>query len=553
MLRTLVQRASPGELEGLTLLTGVLLLVALALLLGTLAYATLASRALDLHFVVRVGGQGGAQRAGLRNAFLLAVGMIGMVVAWNLGHGQTAVVRSLVGIGAGLLCVLVVWASWRSLVKAGLRQQAEGLEGTQKAAGIVHHLRGCFSRSDLLEMTSRELAEALGTERVAIFLESREQYRIAHSIGSAPPPELMFTAGSLLVRQLSQGGGSAVSVGDAQRGTRTVLFSSIPPLAEAEAARLEALDAKVLVPLSQEDGLAGFLTLGPKTDGTEYSGSDLRMLERVGQELAACLGRVDGVVEYADRRVRSTKEERERQMAIEFKNELTAGWMEQAPGLEYAATSIATADAETESYGFLKLPDQNLGILLVRGAGSQASTAIKLAHLHGWAGGRADLGTGELQRELARLRLEAAGEEAFRIWLFYGRYEWRTQQLRYLNAGYPAPFVLRRTSDGAQVLRLNGRPTVKEEETSEGNFGLQPGDLVVAASRGLLGVKNADGEGWGEGRLIETVLSWQSQRAADIAELVLRTARAFSPEPEPKGDIAVVVLRSVPMDGGRAA
>jgi hypothetical protein len=462
-------------------------------------------------------------------------------------------IRSAVGAGAGLLCALVVWASWRSLVKAGVRQQQEWAEGAQKAAGIVHHLRGCFARSELLELTSRELAAVLGAERMATFLESRGQYRILHSLGSAPPPELMFTAGSLLVKQLSQGGGTVVPVGDAQRATRTALFSSIPPLAEAEAARLEALDAKVLVPLAQEDGLAGFLTLGPKTDGTEYSGSELRMLERVGQELAACLGRVDGVVEYADRRVRSTKEEQEHQAAIEFKNELTTGWMEQAPGLEYAATSISTADAETESYGFLKLPDQNLGILLVRGAGSQVTTAIKLANLHGWARGRVDLGTGELLRELARLRTEGAGDTAFRVWLFYARYEWRTQQLRYLNAGYPAPFVLRRTSDGAQVLRLNGRPTVKEEETSEGNFGLQPGDLVVAASRGLLGVKNADGEAWGEGRLIETVLSWQSQRATDIAELVLRTARAFSPEPEPKGDIAVVVLRSVPMEGVRGA
>lgn len=553
MLRTLIQSASRADVESLTLLTGVLLLVALVVLLGTFAYATLASRALDLHFVVRVGGHGKGPRAALRTASLLAVGMIGMVVAWNLGHGQPVETRSIVGVVAGLLCVLAVWIGWKSLVRTGLQHQEEWAEGAQRAAGIIHDLRRCFNKEDLLELTSRKVAEILGSERVVTFLESRGQYRIAHSVGSAPPPELIFTAGSLLVRQLSQGTGSAVPVADANRGTRTVLFSSIPPLAEAEAARLEAVDAKVLVPLSLEDGLAGFLTIGSKTDGSGYSGSDLRMLERVGQELAACLGRVDAVADHANARAKAARDGREHELAVEFKTELTAAGTEKIPGIEYAGTSIATADAEVESYSLLPLPDQNLGLLLMRGAGSGVSAAIRLARLQGWARGRTDLGTGELQRELARVRASASADGRSALWLFYGRYEWRTQLLRYVNAGYPAPFVLRRTKDGAQVLRLNGRPDASEDETSEGSFGLQPGDLVVAASRGLLGVKNEAGEVWGEGRLIETVLSWQSQRAADIAELVVRTARAFSPEADPRGDIAVVVLRTVPMESGKAA
>jgi serine phosphatase RsbU (regulator of sigma subunit) len=177
--------------------------------------------------------------------------------------------------------------------------------------------------------------------------------------------------------------------------------------------------------------------------------------------------------------------------------------------------------------------------LLASARGDGPEWALAIAELRGWVRGRADLGTRELHRELDRRRQEG---NAGLLRVFYCRYEPRTRSLGYVNSGYPAPFVLRRTPEGGQVLRLSPGAGEAGAPVVEGAFALLPGDLVVAASRGIVQASNQKGETWGEGRLIETLLAWESQRSTDIVQLVLRTVQGFAAS-VPGADRAIVVLR----------
>jgi len=531
------------DLESLSRYSGLLLISALGVLLLTLAYATLRARSFDLQLIVRAGGRHRAQTLGIRVAFLLAAYLVAAAMAWHLGWSLGVETRAAVATVAGLVSIGLAWVGWKALAKASFQYQTERYEAQQRAAAVVASLRACFQQGELLGAAVSRIAELAGTERVVIFLESRGHYRVAQALGPAVPAELTFSATSLLVRRLAQSSQLSVPLFEGRSGSSSVLFSEISALAEAEAARLEVLDAKLIVPLSKGDGLAGFVVVGTKTGGGDYSVLEMRMLEYVGAELAVSLERVSGVAQYAEGCAKTAADEREQKLFQSIKSHLTMGPVEKTPGLECAGTSLTGAGRDIDCQGVLPLPEQNLALLMARAPGGDPGEATALARFQGWVRGRNDLGTGELQREVDRIR--AAKEGGGRLQIFYGRYEWRTQQLRYLNAGYEAPFVLRRTSDGAQMLRLNGGVGQEAEGPVEGSFGLSAGDLMVVPSRSLLEMKNPSGEEWGEGRLIEAVLSWRSLKAGDIAELVMKTALEYAGE-EPSVDASVTVLRVHP-------
>lgn len=81
-----------------------------------------------------------------------------------------------------------------------------------------------------------------------------------------------------------------------------------------------------------------------------------------------------------------------------------------------------------------------------------------------------------------------------------------TGQLRYLVAGHPAPLILRhgkivRTLSGAHRPPL-GLPTAPPAYGSEA---LEPGDLLIVYTDGITEARNADGDFFGESRLVDVL------------------------------------------------
>jgi hypothetical protein len=528
------------DLESLSLLTAALLLLALILLLGTLAWSMLGARAMDLQFVVRVGSPTGQRHTGLRASFLAAMGSFAATLAWMGSQGLGPGPRFSVAGGAVVVVVGLAHLVWQRLAQASTRQQIEATLRQRQAAETFHALRANFDRTALLETAARHISSALNVHPLLIFLERDGQYRVHHALGDSLASDLVFSAGSNLIQHLSRpSSGSALTLSPESDDTPSFLFSPPSELAETDGLRLAAVDLRLIVPVRQGLRLAGLLALGPRAGRVPYSAQDLRYLERVAGELAVCLEWSVTVSAYATVQAELAREEGEHDFRRAAKNRLFEGDAGVVPGFEYAGAWAATGSPELESYSFFPLPDQGIGMLLASARGDGPEWALAIADLRGWVRGRSDLGTRELQRELDRRR-HSPGGDLLRV--FYARYEPRTQQLRFVNSGYPAPFVLRRTREGAQILRLGPGNGNSEAPIIEGNFGLCPADLIVAASRGLVEAANPQGDRWGEGSLIETLLSWESQPVADIAHLALRTAQGFAASAA-GFDQAIVVLR----------
>ncbi len=143
---------------------------------------------------------------------------------------------------------------------------------------------------------------------------------------------------------------------------------------------------------------------------------------------------------------------------------------------------------------------------------------------------------------LNRLLSERASAERFAS-LFWGYIE--GSALRYINAGHLAPILARanrpaclRLDEGGPVLGL--LPAAKFQT---GSVELEPGDLLVLYSDGLVEAANQHDEHFGEERVQALVAQYRHLTATQIRDRIIRAAQAFTGNAELEDDRTLLVLR----------
>lgn len=140
-----------------------------------------------------------------------------------------------------------------------------------------------------------------------------------------------------------------------------------------------------------------------------------------------------------------------------------------------------------------------------------------------------------LAETLVSLNTAVCGFEDLFLTLFLALFDPETGDLRYVNAGHPAPVL----ADGKRTgfLRVRaGSPlgVSREYSAEEGITRLQPGQGIVFYTDGAISSRNEEGECYGYDRLLRSARGlFSSAIGADyIADELVRAVEEFSPERE---------------------
>lgn len=218
------------------------------------------------------------------------------------------------------------------------------------------------------------------------------------------------------------------------------------------------------------------------------------------------------------------------------------------PGFEmghlYHAASGMTAIGG-DFYDVIPLHAGKLGVLIgdVSGHGSEAAglTALVKSAMRAEA---LRLPSPESVMDRANeLVLHGSNDNEF-VSAFFGLIDGGTGHMAYSLAGHPPPMLVRGTSgevvplptDGAVLGALAG---MRYENRS---LTLDPGDLLVMYTDGLIDARSPKGEIWGTDRLLHAVASSAGEPAASIPESLFLSAFSFA-EGRLADDIAIVALR----------
>ena len=301
--------------------------------------------------------------------------------------------------------------------------------------------------------------------------------------------------------------------------------------------------SELVVPLLLRDRLIGVLDL-ESCEPHAFTMQHERMLSTLGSYVAVALenARLYQEARESERRLRS-----ELDTAREIQRQLLPTGAREVPGLDLAAGYVPARELGGDFYDFLPYGEGRLALALgdVSGKGTAAALYGSLA-----------IGTVreivvdhacEPASMLALLnqRLHAARLDSRFIAMLFAIYDASTRRLTLSNAGGPYPLLVR---DGHVIsIRLEGVPLglLPGTEYDESTIDLQPGDVIIFASDGILESENAAEEEFGLQRLSALLSGISPEDSARvIADRILaETDNHSGADSAPHDDRTLVVLR----------
>jgi sigma-B regulation protein RsbU (phosphoserine phosphatase) len=301
--------------------------------------------------------------------------------------------------------------------------------------------------------------------------------------------------------------------------------------------------SELVVPLLMQDRLIGVLDL-ESSELHAFTMEHERMLTTLGSYIAIALenARLFQEATESERRMRS-----ELDTAREIQRQLLPTGAREVPGLDLAAGYVPARELGGDFYDFLPYGEGRLGLALgdVSGKGTAAALYGSLA-----------IGTVReivvdhacepaCMLALLNQRLLAARLDSRFIAMLFAVYDASTRKLTLANAGGPYPLLVR--NGRVQAILLEGVPLglIPDTQYDETTIDLEPGDVLVFASDGILESENPTREEFGPERLAALLSSISPlDSAREIADRILAETDTHSGvDVAPHDDRTLVVLR----------
>ncbi len=246
-------------------------------------------------------------------------------------------------------------------------------------------------------------------------------------------------------------------------------------------------------------------------------------------------------------------QELEQQLALagQVQRELLPDELPAVSDLEISAEFEPAQGVAGDYYDVFVMKDGRISLLLGDVSGKGIPAAIIMASLHGSIQAT-DLepGSDRLSSRVTRLNQDMFARtptDRF-VTLVWSVYDPENKTLEYLNAGHPAPILLRASDSGpALIERLDPSGPLlgafNKSSYTQAEKQLKSGDLLVFYSDGLDEAENRNGEMYGEDRILEFVRSRAGESAEAVREAIVRDVLSFTEGAGLQDDLTLLVVR----------
>jgi sigma-B regulation protein RsbU (phosphoserine phosphatase) len=420
-----------------------------------------------------------------------------------------------------------------------LRQIAALLDGL-RALGSGRVL------DDVLALVLDSAIEVTGAERGFIMLATagndlefklargkRQQTLSGTSFATSRkiPEEVFRTGEPKILADLLDGDLANVHMGTVALGIRNVQCVPLKLVRYVDRADEDAGERRI-----------GVLYLDSREKGTFLSGSTRGALETLATEAAVAIENARLYRETMEK----AKMEQEMRIAAEIQQALLPRAGYSGTFFRTAASSLPCRSIGGDFYDYVDLPTGAFGFALGDVAGKGPPAALLSAMMQGiFAAQAAASDTPSQTIKRVNQALYKRGIESRFVTLMYGTLE-PDGRLTYCNAGHNPPLVL--GSGGVRRLEVGG-PIVGlfeaaqfEEETVQ----LSPGDVLLVFSDGVSEALSAEGEEYGEARIVATAERNPGAAPGDLLQAIFADVRAFTRGAAQSDDITALVLRYGP-------
>jgi PAS domain S-box-containing protein len=217
------------------------------------------------------------------------------------------------------------------------------------------------------------------------------------------------------------------------------------------------------------------------------------------------------------------------------------------PGFDIAGASVPAEFAAGDHYDYIEMADDTVGVVIGDVSGHGFSSALLMASVHAHMRSLAemDIGIDEILTR-ANSSLVKQTDVGHFITVMFVRIDPQAMRLTYVSAGHPAGIVLDRSGAVKARMESTSFPLAvfpNTEFTSGTPVTLEPGDLVLLLTDGVLEATSAHNDFYGEERAILFVHQNRARSAEEIATALCREAREFHKINDEQDDVTALVIK----------
>jgi sigma-B regulation protein RsbU (phosphoserine phosphatase) len=402
---------------------------------------------------------------------------------------------------------------------------------TRTTASLVSHR----PLPELFELLLNILFEAVPADRAAILLlEGSPPSPVVRASRSREGPPITRVSRSIARRVIAE--------------TRAVI---IPNILEDDALRSQdsilstGIRSAVCVPLwytpreGDPDQVIGLVYLDTLRKTHSFEKDDLHILTAIANVAAAKIENVRLLEESLEKRRMDEDMER----AADIQRRLLPPGPPEVPGYDILGSNKPCLTVGGDYYDFM-LDGGHVLMALGDVSGKGTGAALLMAVLR--AAVRAHWQEGSMAESIERINNTVCQNvpEGKYVTFFAARLHAASGRLAYVNAGHNAPLVVRadgaieRLEEGGMVLGMfQGVPY------AEGEVEMRPGDLVIVFSDGVTETFDPNGEEFGEGRLVDTLVGCRSLSAPDVEKEVLKALDGFAKGAKATDDRTLLLVK----------
>ena len=298
---------------------------------------------------------------------------------------------------------------------------------------------------------------------------------------------------------------------------------------------------KPLIPEILRSKVLVFVDIHRKTELVRSQGEQLRRLEHEHhqRELAA-----------AQHRFEAQRLRQEICLARQIQQKLFPPPRQQSCGFDISGASIPAEATGGDYFDYVSIQG-GLGVVVGDVSGHGFGPALLMvalrAYLRAFLRTRSDVG--EIMGLLNGALFEDAPDGFFAT-LLLAHLDVETRSVIYASAGHVPGFVLSATGEVKAVLKSTGLPLAVlpgGEFPASASPALEPGDVLLLLTDGIIEARNAEDEEFGIERALNVVRRQQNEGAGEIIDSLLAEVRSYCKRESQLDDMTAVVIKAVPL------
>ncbi len=448
--------------------------------------------------------------------------------------------------------ITTTFASYAAVAIENARLYDSAQEQAYASAALLQVAQAVVSLSDLEEILSsitRIMPILVGVKRVALYLWDAERlsFTASQEYGFSEEEEAIMTE-----KEFPEGVFPLLDFAKEQNHlvTHVLKPNALPnswlrirPKVEGEADVMNADRLLMAVPLSIKNDLFGVMLIEETENGRRFRSRRIEIIHGIAQQAALAIQNDLLQQEMVVRERLQT----EVQLARQIQQTFIPQFLPEHPAWQFAARWRTARQVGGDFYDVIELPNKKLGIFIADVADKGMPAALFMA-LTRTLVRAAVIETASPAEALGRVNdlLLPDTQQGMFVTAVYGELDTEQGKFTYVNAGHNPPFWVKTNGEIEKLSRTAIALGVMEQPNmQERTISLGLGDTLLLYTDGLTEAFSADGDLFGETRLMEALKSAPAQTADEVLIAVEEHLNEFI-GPVPLGDdLTMLAIRMV--------